>query len=278
MILLTGGTGKIGSEVARLLAESGHDFRALVRDEDEGRRRLGPRVKLVQGDFARPASLTSALKDVETLFLISPNSTLEPPVVAAAKDAGVGRFVKSSALGGGTDPPPGHGAVEQLIESSGVAWTFIRPSSFMQTLASYLPQLIGADGKFSLPSREGRTGWVDVRDIAAVAARVLIETGHEGQAYAVTGPEALSMGDVAATVSDITGRPVEFVPVSPADALVAMESSQLPPGMGEFLVNHYQAVAAGGFDLVTDVVADVGGVEPRTFQAFVEENADRFIP
>lgn len=278
MILVTGATGKIGNELVRLLAKGGKDFRAMVRDEDEGRRRLGPDIELTVGDFSKPASLVPALRGVSTLFLVSPDSSLEPPVIGAATDAGVDRIVKSSALGSGTDAPPGHRGVEELIESSGAGWTFLRPSSFMQTLVSYLPHLIGNDGSFKLPAGNGRTGWVDVRDIAAVAFRVLVETGHEGQVYPVTGPQALSMSDVAATVSDVVGRPVRYVPSSPADALVAMASSKLPTRMGQFLVDHYRTVAAGGFDLVTDVVADVGGVPPRTFRAFAEENVDEFNP
>jgi uncharacterized protein YbjT (DUF2867 family) len=229
---------------------------------------------VIEGDLSDADSLRPAFSGVDTLFLVSPNPELETQAVEVARAADVRTIVKSSALASGAEPPAGHRAVEVAIERAGVEWTFIRPSAFMQTLAAYLPMLVGPDGTFAVPAADGRTGWVDTRDIAAVACAALTEPGHDKQAYAVTGPEALSMSEVASRLSKAVGREIRYRPVSEEEARETLRASALPSGMDEFLVAHYRAVARGELDLVTDVVERVGHVDPRPLAALFEEHAD----
>jgi hypothetical protein len=155
MIAVAGATGTIGSELTRLLVAAGADVTALVRDPGRGRARLGPTVPLRVVDLADPATVGTAVTGADTLFLVSSDPALEPGVVDAAVAAGVGRIVKSSAIGFGADPPAGHAAAEQRITDSGARWTVLRPSAFLQTLAGYLPVIAGADGTLELPAGAG---------------------------------------------------------------------------------------------------------------------------
>ncbi len=146
----------------------------------------------------------------------------------------------------------------------------------MQTLAGYLPRLIKADGTFVLPAGDGRTAWVDTRDIASVAATVLTQHGHDGAIYPVTGPEALSMRDLAGILSTVLGRPITYQDASPEQARRSMQQQNLQ-GMADFLTEHYQAVKRGGFEQVSDTVKRVGGSEARTFATFATENKNIWL-
>jgi len=273
VIAVTGATGRIGREVVRLLAGRGLAVRALVRDPGRGREVLGGSAALVAGDLRDPAALDRLLRGAERLFLVSSNPGLETGAVEAAARAGVAHVVKSSALGFGSDPPAGHRAVEQRIEATGIAWTHLRPNAFMDTLAEYLPQILDEEGTFRLPAGEGATAWVDTRDIAAVAAAVLTEGGHEFRAYAITGPQALTMGEVADLVADASGRPVRYVDAPPAEAREQLLARGLPGGFAEFLVAHYASVRAGGFALVSGAVKEITGRPARDLRAFLDEHA-----
>jgi uncharacterized protein YbjT (DUF2867 family) len=276
VILVTGATGNVGKPLVGLLSDTGVPFRAFVRDPERGRAALGPTVALAEGDFAEPATLDAALEGVERVFLLSGNSELETDAVEASVRAGVGRVVKQSALGVGLDPPPFHRRIEETLEGSGLGFTHLRPTAFMQTLAAYLPALIGNDGTFRLPAGGGRVAWVDTRDISAVAFRALTEDGHEGKAYPITGPETLSMAEVAEKLSAATGRPIRYENVPPDTARELMVQRGLPAAFADFLVAFYGLVSEGATDFVTQSVPEVTGAPGRTFGAFAQEHASAF--
>src|SRR3712207_6739106 len=216
MILVTGATGNVGGPLVGLLAEAGVPFKAFVRDPGRARDVLGREVDLVGGDFAEPTTLEAALDGVEVVFLLNGDPELEGRAVDVVLQSGARRVVKQSALADGLEPPPFHRRIEQELERSGLGYTHLRPNAFMQTLAGYLPALIDAGDALRLPAGEGRVGWVDARDIAAVAFHALTEGEHEGRAYAITGPESLSMEEVAEKVSGVIERRVRYEDVSPA--------------------------------------------------------------
>jgi NAD(P)H dehydrogenase (quinone) len=166
--------------------------------------------------------------------------------------------------------------VEEKLERSGLGWTHLRPNAFMQTLLGYLPTLVSYGGVLRLPAGEGRVGWVDARDIAAVAFRALTEDGHDGRAYAVTGPEALSMANATAAISDATLRNVRYEDTAPETAREALLAAGLPIPFADFLVGFYAAVRAGAHDAVTGDVAEVTGRAPRSFGDYTGEHADAF--
>lgn len=276
MILVTGATGNVGRPLVGLLSEVGFPFRAFVRDPAQARAALGPAVELAEGDFAEPATLDAALGGVDRMFLLSGNSELETGAVETAVRAGVGRVVKQSALGVGLDPPPFHRRIEVALEGSGLGFTHLRPTAFMQTLAAYLPALIDNNGTFRLPAGGGRVAWVDTRDISAMAFRTLTEDGHEGEAYPITGPETLSMAEVAEKLSVATGRPIRFEDVPPDAARELMVQKGLPAPFAEFLIAFYGLVRDGATDFVTQTAPRVTGSPGRTFDAFAEEHASAF--
>jgi uncharacterized protein YbjT (DUF2867 family) len=277
MILLTGATGNVGRPLAGLLVEGGVPFKAFVRDVERARDMLGSGVELVRGDFAEPATLEAALEGVEVMFLLNGDPELEVRAIdVVARRSGVRRVVKQSALAVGLDPPPFHRRIEEKLERSGLGYTHLRPNAFMQTLAGYLPALIDAGGMLRLPAGDGRVGWVDTRDIAAVAFHALTEEGHEGSAYPITGPESLSMAELAEKVSGIIGRQIRYEDTPPGLAARHMVERGLAAPFADFLVGFYAAVREGSHDVVTDTVVELSGRSPSTFDAFVREHVAAF--
>jgi uncharacterized protein YbjT (DUF2867 family) len=232
-------------------------------------------VDLVEGDFSTPASLEATLGGVDRLFLLSGNPRHEGNAIDAAARSGVGRIVKQSALATGLKPPAFHRQIEEKIERSGLGYTHLRPTAFMQTLMGYLPALIDAEGVFRLPAGSGRIAWVDTRDIAAVAFRALTEEGHDGKAYPITGPASLSMVEIAERLSAATGRRLRYENAAPEEAHEMVERG-LPPSMADFLISFYGSVRGGETDFVTDTVPEVSGEPGRTFDRFAREQASAF--
>ena len=277
MILITGATGHVGRPLVGLFVETGVPFKVFVRDPGRAQGALGRGVQLVEGDFAAPASIEGALGGVDRLFLLSGNPEHEGNVIDAAARSGVGLVVKQSALAAGLEPPPFHRRIEEKLERSGLGFTHLRPTAFMQTLAGHLPPLIDAEGVFRLPAGSGRVAWVDTRDIAAVAFRALTEEGHEGRAYPITGPESLSMAEVAERLSAATGRRLRYEDAAPGEAHEIMVERGMPPSMADFLITFYGSVRGGQTDFVTNTVPEVTGDPGRAFDAFAREQASAFV-
>jgi uncharacterized protein YbjT (DUF2867 family) len=283
MILVTGSTGKIGSEVVKGLAAKGEKVRALVRDPAKAKKTFGDaKVELVSGDMLKPESLEPALKGVDKLFLLAQGVDMpncEANMIDAAKKAGVKHVVLLSVIG--ADMEPGitmgrwHRQGEKKLEASGMKWTFLRPSGFF---ANFLGDAvtIKTQGAFYAPVGDGKMGLIDPRDIAAVAVEALTGTGHEGKAYTLTGSESLSWGDVAAKITSAIGKPVKFVDVPPAAAQKGMLDAKMPPVFVDAYLELMGAQKAGYTAAVTKTVEEVIGKKPRTFDAWAKENAAAF--
>lgn len=279
MILVTGSTGQSGVEIVRQLAATGTRFRALVRNPAKAESIRLDGVDIVQGDMADKASLAPALKSIDRVLLLSsPDATFveaQGTVISAAKQAGVRHIVKFSATT--ADPkaqsvfPQMHGQVEALVRASGMAWTFLRPTFFMQNVMGLVEMV--KQGTIYQPAGDGKAALVDVRDIAAVAVKTLTEAGHEGKAYDITGPALLSYHDVARILSDVSGRPVRYQDISTAAARQAM----LGMGMSEFSADAINQLMdqmrAGAYAKTTPVVRDIAKKQPITFAQFARENA-----
>jgi uncharacterized protein YbjT (DUF2867 family) len=280
MILVTGPTGKVGQALVGALKAKGAAFKALARSDASAKALEAQGVAVVRGDLA---DLGPALQGIDTLFLLS--STADPypaeaPAVAAAKAAGVKKVVKLSALGASADAANGffrgHARVERLLEESGLAWTSLRPSFFMQNWVLYYAGSIKAGQPIYTNAGQGRMGSIDVRDIADVAVAALTEPGHEGRVYELTGPEPLAMADVAAKLSKLLGRDVDHVPVPDQAAYQAMLGMGMPADYTWSLVTLNQAVRKGAADVSTQTVELVTGHPARSFEAFLQENLAAF--
>lgn len=285
MIYVSAATGKVGREVVRALRERGLPLRALVRDERRSSEILGRSVPHTLVDYLDPASLRAVFHGAGKLFLAAPLSPdlalMERNLIDAAAAAGVRHVVKLSTLGvvepaSGNEPRsyPLHRASEAYLEASGMAWTYLRPAPFMQNMLQCAPALLksgtyaGGWGRAVLP-------WIDLRDVAAVAAVALTGTGHEGRAYALTGSELLSLEDVASVLSEATGRTLTYHDMPPELARLAMIGRGLP----EWVAGSVAEVMVEAQRIrpqTTDVVRELTGREPRTFAAWARENVRAF--
>jgi uncharacterized protein YbjT (DUF2867 family) len=272
MILVTGATGKVGSELIKQLETGKEPFRAGVR-------RGGIGMASVAFDFDKPETFGPALTGIERLFLLTSGGTeREGPAVAAAKKAGVRHIVKLSVFGAegeGFAFGRKHRAIEKKIEASGIPYTFLRPSGFMQNFLAQAAS-IKSQGAFYLPAGDSRSSLVDVRDVGAVAARVLTSGGHEGKAYALSGPESLSNAEVAEKLTRALGRKVTYVQPPEAEfrkSLIGMGMSAAYADDYIDLLNYY---IAGKGAPVTPDVEKVLGKKPGTFEEFARDFAPAF--
>jgi len=282
MILVTGATGTVGREVVKELTIRGERVRGLTRDPGKAGFLRQHGVEIAAGDLSRPETLDLALKGCDRVFLLGPSDArqteLETNVIEAAKRAGVRQIAKLSVYGADERSPVAycrfHAQVEQRLAESGIAHTNLRPNYFMQNMFNYANS-ISQQGAFYAPLGEGRISMVDVRDIAAVAAAVLTERGHEGKTYEVTGPEALSFGEAAQILSRVLGRKVEYVDIQPEQARSSLLGMGVPGWLVEAILAMMSEYKQGRGARVSDIVQKVGKRQPRTFEQFTREFADR---
>jgi uncharacterized protein YbjT (DUF2867 family) len=284
-VLVTGATGNVGSRVAQELRGRGVPVRAFVRDADRASAVLGPHVDLAVGDFAEPASIRAALDGVDVLFLacgnLPPQVTYERNVIDAAARTGVRRLVKLSALGAEAgsrvDFWDWHARIERHLQASGVPWVILRPRYYMSNLLGFVETVRSASAVFA-PAEGVKVPMVDPLDVAATAAVVLQDDGHEGRTYELTGPEAVTFDDVAARLSDLTGGPVRFVPVPDAAAREALLQAGLPDWMAENVVTVFGTLREDPAMQVTGAVHALTGRRPRHLAEFLGDQAALFAP
>lgn len=283
MILVTGATGTIGSEVVRQLNAAGQKVRALVRDPAKAEKIKGPNVELTKGDLTQPETVRAALQGVDKLFLLFTGAdlpTVEPKVVEEAKKAGgVKHIVYLSVMGADMEPGialgRGHRTTEKAIEASGIPYTFLRPSGFMSNMFNNL-QSIKAQGKFYGPWGDGKMGHIHPADIAAVAVKALTSSGHEGKAYVLTGAESINNGEQAKILGEAVGKPIEYIAVPPEAAADGMLKGGMPKAYVDMLIEFSGAVRAGYTAATTGDVEKVLGRKPKTFREWAKENAAAF--
>ena len=280
MILITGGTGTVGSEVVKQLAATGAKFRVLARDPKKVP--ANPNVEVVKGDLADAASVEAALGGVDKLFLLAnsgPGVTeMQNKVIDLAKKAGVKHVTRLSVLGADKQSPvtlaQWHAEGDAHLKASGLKWTILQPGSFMQN-ALGSAGTVKKDGAMYGSAGEGKHATIDARDIAAAAVKVLTTDGHDGKTYPLTGKEALSYGDIAAKLGKAIGKPVKYVNLPPEQFKGALVGAGLP----EWLAKDYLAMhghqASGGAAAVDPTLGTLIG-NVRTFDDFLSAYAPAF--
>ncbi|MFI5691775.1 NmrA family NAD(P)-binding protein [Kribbella sp. NPDC051586] len=269
MLLITGATGHIGRELVDELNRRGADFRALVRS---------PRPELPAeqqiGDLDGPLDLHG----VDKVFLLVPGTGLDHTanVVKAAREAGVRHVVYVSSYAVLGDPIPAmghwHHEREQLIRDSGIPATFLRPTGFMTNALDWLPT-IRAGGYVLDPIGPGRAAPIDPADIAAVAATVLTEAGHEKQEYTLTGPEAFTLAEQVSILAGAIGRTLEVRPIeTPEEAVRFRYPDGAPPDLAAAIVEGLELMRADTVGLRTETVRRLTRREPRRFAAWCDDN------
>lgn len=275
LVLVTGATGTVGSEVTRLLVEVGHPVRAAVR---EGRQETvaSEGIEPVAFDFAEPETYRPALRGVDGLFLMRPPAVANTrryinPFVDAAREVGVRRVVFLSLLGAQRNPLVPHRAVERHLMSSGLPYTFLRASYFMQNLSSIHREDIAGRGRIVVPAGRGTTSFVDARDVAAVAVKALTEDEHGYRAYPLTGPEAPDYFRVAEIFSEVLDRRIVYTRPSATEFAASMRNRGFPRGFVAVTVGIYTAARLGLAGTLTDDLARLLDRPPTTLRRFVED-------
>jgi len=284
VILITGATGNNGKEIIRHLTEMGQRVRALVRKPAEAAKLAGSKIEMAAGDFDLPETLDAALQGVEKAFLLTPVAEhfvqWQKDFIEAAQRAKIRHLVKFSGMG--ADPRSGsellrlHAETDDLLRSSGIPFTILQPNSFHQNMLSSA-NTIKAQGVFYLPLKDASQSTVDIRDISAVAARILTTFGHEGKTYVITGPEALTYQQVAEKLSSLLDRKIQYVDVPISAAADGMRKSGMPDWNVRVVSELLAYFATGAATTVTDSVPSLLSRPATSFEQFVKDYRAAFI-
>ncbi|OJV15601.1 MAG: NAD(P)-dependent oxidoreductase [Dyadobacter sp. 50-39] len=284
-IFLTGATGSVGSHLIQELISLNEPVKALVRDKSIPTALSGIElVELVEGDLDEPASFEPALKGIQKAFLLTNSSEKaqrqQLNFVGAAARAGVGHIVKLSQFAASEGSPVRflryHAAVENAIRASGISYTFLRPNLFMQGLLAF-KDYIKENGQFFACIGHGRISAVDVRDIAAVAARCMTGPAHQNKIYDITGPSALTHYQMAEIFSKVLEKPVAFIDVTPEQMRAGLEAAGFERWQLEGLLEDYAHYARGEAAPVTSTVQELTGRSAISFEQFVKDYAGSFL-
>ncbi|MDJ1641595.1 NmrA family NAD(P)-binding protein [Streptomyces pakalii] len=279
MILVTGATGAVGREVARLLATAG-PLRILARRPERLTVR-GDGIEVVEGAYGNRPALDRALRGVDSVFLVT-NSPTEPDderVAGAAAAAGVRHLVKLSMMAveeAGADDfiTRRQRQNEEAIRESGVPWTFVRPRTFMSNTLSWAPGIRSA-GVVRALYGDAPVACVDPRDVAAVAVAVLTGAGHEGRAYAVSGPDAITAREQTAQLSRVLGRSLRFKELG-LDAARTALLAKYPKPVAEAFLESAERQRAGAKAAVVPTVQELTGLQARSYRTWAADHADAF--
>jgi len=241
-------------------------------------------VEVVWGDMLEPETLRIALAGVESALMISSADQklvqTQRCFIDAAKQAGVAHIVKFSGRGCSSDSEfrfaRMHAEIERYLEQSGLAWTHLRPGQFMHVYFRELPTILN-DGVLRLPMGDARLSPVDVDDIAKVAVSLLHSDGHEGKRYELTGPEALTMSEVAETISTVTDKPVRYVDVDPDEKKKELLEAGIPTFFAEALDELFSSRRKNLEEARVDLSTHQAfGVSPTSFETFVRRHLEVF--
>ncbi|MFN8475697.1 MAG: NmrA family NAD(P)-binding protein [Anaerolineae bacterium] len=283
MILVTGATGRVGSGVVQDLAAKKIPARALVRNPEKAAQLAAQGVELCVGDLSDPASIEAALVGIERIVLITSNAPdmadLQGNVIAAAKQHGhIRQIVK---LSGGNYVGPNapievgvkHWEIEAQLAQSGIPYTLVRSNLFLQTIMQLVHAPLMQFGVLVAPMGEARFAAIDGRDVAAALVGALSNDACIGQTFYVTGPSAVSMTDVATSLTDATGKPISYMPIPLPLWVGGLKAVGLPQQQIDHYVELIQLVLKGEMQTVTNDFAAITGHAPRSLDEFLRAYA-----
>lgn len=284
IITVTGGTGTIGSELVRLLSAAAVPTRAVFRNPSKVQTLAA--VVWLQADLRDARVLEPVIAGTSRLFLLSDNQAgfgkLQIDILRAAESLGVTHVVKLSALGASDHSKSWigreHHEVEEALRRTPMTWTILRPHAFMQNWLGAVAESVRNRGVIESPIGDGRVPFIDARDIAAVAAGVLLRPeDHARRKYVLTGGEAVGFRDLAAALTRVTGRNIVYRPQTMDEARSALTTQGIPREMidAQLALAAYQK-AGGPTSVVSNDVARILGRPPRSIQNFVEDYAEAF--
>jgi len=274
MILVTGATGTVGRELVAELASRGGKVRVLSRHPAAATFPAG--VETVSADLGHPETLAPALAGVERVFVLATGSARlahETNLVAAARQAGAARLVKLSALTA-ADQTAGdiitgwHRAAEQAVAGSGLSWTILRPGAFMSNTLAWAG-MIKHQGQVFAPFGSVKTAAIDPADIAAAAATALLQDGHDGRTYPLSGPELISARDQAGALSAALGRQLGFTEIPAGAARQRMIQAGLPHQVADAVLATQASAGTGPAAEIRPTVPQLTGRPARTYRDWV---------
>jgi uncharacterized protein YbjT (DUF2867 family) len=278
-ILVIGATGRVGSELVKLLTQNGEPVRAATRNPSMVSSRFPSAVELVEFDYERPQTFAPALDGVAKLFLtVRPGDNHSDkaamPLIDIAKKMKIQRIVDLTAMGVEQDEIFMLRILEKYIEASGIPFTHLRPNWFMQNFNSG-PMFadIRTTGALHLPAADATISFIDVRDIAAVGFAALTEPHHAGNAYTLTGKEALSHFQVAEHLSRVAGKKVAYIPISEDIARAALQKGGVPSELIERWTDFYRKVRQGLCSPVSTDIESLLGRPPILFDQYANDYA-----
>ena len=280
MILITGATGHIGSELiaALLPAQAGH-IRVLTRNPGAV---FPDGTQTVVADLG-DSDLAPVLDGVHAVFLLTDGLNIaahDRRLIDAALQAGVERIVKLSVRNvghGATNPiTTWHRAGEEAIRDSGIGWTFLRPTALMSNALNWAP-MIATDQVVHAPFAAGRAAVVDPADIAAVAAASLTQDGHNHRVYELTGPEPLSPTDQVAILSQVLGRDLRYAETDPADTLAQMVSYGIPEELAHAIIEMFRSTLEPYNSELTGDITEVTSRPARSFTDWAQAHRTELL-
>lgn len=280
-VLVTAATGNVGPHACTHLLRLGARVRALVLKDDPHVTRLPDDVEVHHGDLSVPGTLDAALEGVDGVFWMWPFFTLDvrtAPEVLRKIEEQARRIVLVSSVGVhiGLEPVDNncHAYLEQLIERTGLEWTFLRTTGFMANALGFAAQLRAGD-VVRFPYGDAARTPVHEGDLAEVGARSLLEDGHAGQKYLVSGPEVLTQEQQVQIVGDVVGRSLRWEDVHADEARKQMVAAGWPPSYADGALDYFARLTRRP-EVGSSVVAQVTGRSARTFRQWAEEHADAF--
>jgi uncharacterized protein YbjT (DUF2867 family) len=283
LILVTGATGTVGSQVVKQLVAAGHRVRALARDPAKAAK-LGNGFEIVTADLSKPETLAPAFAGVDTAFIASNGldiAALEANAFDAARRAGVKHIVKLSGRHLDADFMQGvalansQNASEARLRSLGIPWTILRPGFFASNFLLFFDRKQNA---VFLPVGQGQDTPTDPVDIGAVAVETLTTPGHAEKIYEITGPEYLSYVVMAEKIGVAIGVPVKLVDVPDTVARDGMVAAGVPAVQADGLVRYFSGAKAGKVYPPTSTFTELLGRSPRSFDEWLRDNAGALRP
>ena len=278
-VLVTGPTGNVGSAVVASLLELGQRVTAGVFNEAEAER-LDPHPLLETRifKFGETNTYGPAFDGATKLFLMRPPQIADVkrylfPVVDYAVAAGIDQIAFLSLLGVERNRVVPHYKVEKYLERCGISYTFVRPSFYMQNLSTTHRAEIRDDNVIAVPVGKAKTSFIDARDVGAVAARVLVESGHDNRAYPLTGAEALDYYRVAELFTEVLGRKITYTNPSIPAFVRRSRRQGVPMKFALVMVGLYTATRMGSGEAVTDDVERLLGRPPMTMRRYIEDHS-----
>jgi uncharacterized protein YbjT (DUF2867 family) len=278
-MLVIGATGRVGSELVRLLRAKGVNVRAATRTPNQPRSKLAASVEAVEFDFERPGTFVPALKEVDRVFLMARpgdnrSDKAAMPFIDAAKQEGIRHIVNLTAMGVEQDGNFMLRVLESYLEASGIPYTHLRPNWFMQNFDSG-PMFadIRATGALHLPAASAKLSFIDLRDVAAVALAALTEPIHAGKANTLTGSAALDHFEAVRHISRVAGKTISYVPISEEAAKAGLAKSGIPEEYIRRWTAFFEKVRQGLCAPVTQDVENVLGRPAIPFARYAEDYA-----